>query len=543
MNTLPAHFLILAALVAAALLIVIIIIGLLSRSRRQAELAVLHAERDNLNERQRQSDLQAAESARQIQTLQQHLQQTETELAAASALNRRLPELQQQLADSRSEYAELEQNARRLHGEYAAAEQQIRHLTAQAEELGRLKTDYAELQQQLAEQQIRNERLNTLLEQERQAQEEKLALLDNARDLMSGQFRHLADEILEEKSRRFTEQNREHLGRLLNPLNERISGFAQLVQNTYEKEAKERLTLENELKRLQQLNNRLHDDANALTDALTGSRNKTQGNWGEMILESVLEHSGLQRGREYIIQASGTQTQEDGHTRRLQPDVLINLPDDKQIIIDSKVSLTAYVRYTRAENEHEARQALAAHVQSVRQHIKELAEKKYSDIDGLKTLDFVFMFIPVEPAYLAALQQEPGLFQECFDKRIMLAGPGTLLATLRTVANIWRTEQQNRNALAIADEGGRLYDKFVGFVDTLQKVGRNIDQAQTAYQQAFNQLKSGHGNLVNRAQKLHRLGLKTAKQLDRQLTEEAAEAEAETSSLPAPESGETENRG
>ena len=513
MNTLPAHFLILAALVAAALLTVIIIIGLLSRSRRQAELAVLHAERDNLNERQRQADLQAAESARQIQTLQQRLQQAETELAAASALNRRLPELQQQLADSRSEYAELEQNARRLHGEYAAAEQQIR-----------------------------NERLNTLLEQERQAQEEKLALLDNARDLMSGQFRHLADEILEEKSRRFTEQNREHLGRLLNPLNERISGFAQLVQNTYEKEAKERLTLENELKRLQQLNNRLHDDANALTDALTGSRNKTQGNWGEMILESVLEHSGLQRGREYIIQASGTQTQEDGHTRRLQPDVLINLPDDKQIIIDSKVSLTAYVRYTRAENEHEARQALAAHVQSVRQHIKELAEKKYSDIDGLKTLDFVFMFIPVEPAYLAALQQEPGLFQECFDKRIMLAGPGTLLATLRTVANIWRTEQQNRNALAIADEGGRLYDKFVGFVDTLQKVGRNIDQAQTAYQQAFNQLKSGHGNLVNRAQKLHRLGLKTAKQLDRQLTEEAAEAEAETSSLPAPESGETENR-
>ena len=262
-----------------------------------------------------------------------------------------------------------------------------------------------------------------------------------------------------------------------------------------------------------------------------------------MILESVLEHSGLQRGREYIIQASGTQTQEDGHTRRLQPDVLINLPDDKQIIIDSKVSLTAYVRYTRAENEQEARQALAAHVQSVRQHIKELAEKKYSDIDGLKTLDFVFMFIPVEPAYLAALQQEPGLFQECFDKRIMLAGPGTLLATLRTVANIWRTEQQNRNALAIADEGGRLYDKFVGFVDTLQKVGRNIDQAQTAYQQAFNQLKGGHGNLVNRAQKLHRLGLKTAKQLDRQLTEEAAEAEVETSSLPAPENEKTENRG
>ena len=446
------------------------------------------------------------------------------------------------LADSRRHIQDLQIELQELGNRFAAAERQIAYLQEREAEAGRLKQDYADLQQAAQTLQVNNERLHTRLEQERLAADEKLKLLTEARQSLGEQFQNLANTILEEKSRRFTEQNREHLGRLLNPLNERISGFAQLVQNTYEKEAKERLTLENELKRLQQLNNRLHDDANALTDALTGSRNKTQGNWGEMILESVLEHSGLQRGREYIIQASGTQTQEDGHTRRLQPDVLINLPDDKQIIIDSKVSLTAYVRYTRAENEHEARQALAAHVQSVRQHIKELAEKKYSDIDGLKTLDFVFMFIPVEPAYLAALQQEPGLFQECFDKRIMLAGPGTLLATLRTVANIWRTEQQNRNALAIADEGGRLYDKFVGFVDTLQKVGRNIDQAQTAYQQAFNQLKSGHGNLVNRAHKLHLLGLKTAKQLDRQLTEEAAEAEAETSSLPAPESGETENR-
>ena len=531
MNTLPAHFLILAALVVAALLIVISIIGLLFRSRRQAELAVLHAERDNLNERQRQSDLQAAESARQIQTLQQHLQQTETELAAASALNRRLPELQQQLADSRSEYAELEQNARRLHGEYAAAEQQIRHLTAQAEELGRLKTDYAELQQQLAEQQIRNERLNTLLEQERQAQEEKLALLDNARDLMSGQFRHLADEILEEKSRRFTEQNREHLGRLLNPLNERISGFAQLVQNTYEKEAKERLTLENELKRLQQLNNRLHDDANALTDALTGSRNKTQGNWGEMILESVLEHSGLQKGREYTVQAAAVRQEEDG-ARRLQPDVLVNLPEGKQIVIDSKVSLTAYVRYTQAADAETVERELAAHVASIRAHIRSLSQKDYTDLEGVRTLDFVFMFIPVEPAYLLALQHDAALFQECFDKRIMPVGPSTLLATLRTVAHIWRNEQQNQNALAIAAEGGRLYDKFTGFVQTLEAVGKNIDQAQSQFQQAYKQLSQGRGNLVSRAEKLRALGVKTTKRLQRDLAETAQESALQDKGLP-----------
>lgn len=447
-----------------------------------------------------------------------------------------------ELADARYHVQDLQGELQELGNRFAAAERQIGYLQEREQEAGRLKQDYAELQENAHNLHVRNERLHIQLEQERLAADEKLKLLAEARQSLGDQFQNLANTILEEKSRRFTEQNRDHLSQLLTPLNERIHGFSELVQQTYEKEARERLTLENELKRLQTLNTQLHSDAKALTDALTGTQNKTQGNWGEMILESVLEHSGLQRGREYIIQASGTQTQEDGHTRRLQPDVLINLPDDKQIIIDSKVSLTAYVRYTRAENEQEARQALAAHVQSVRQHIKELAEKKYSDIDGLKTLDFVFMFIPVEPAYLAALQQEPGLFQECFDKRIMLAGPGTLLATLRTVANIWRTEQQNRNALAIADEGGKLYDKFVGFVDTLQKVGRNIDQAQTAYQQAFNQLKSGHGNLVNRAHKLHLLGLKTAKQLDRQLTEEAAEAEAETSALPAPESGETENR-
>ena len=297
------------------------------------------------------------------------------------------------------------------------------------------------------------------------------------------------------------------------------------MQNTYEKEAKERHTLENELKRLQQLNSRLHEDAAALTRALTGSRNKTQGNWGEMILESVLEHSGLAKGREYTVQAAAVQTQEDGSTRRLQPDVLVNLPDGKQIIIDSKVSLTAYVRYTQAQSEDEARTHLAEHVQSVRRHVAELSAKQYSEIDGLTTLDFVFMFIPVEPAYLLALQQDGSLFQECFDKRIMLAGPSTLLATLRTVANIWRNEQQNRNALAIAEEGGRLYDKFAGFVETLQSVGKNIEQAQTAYHKAFNQLKDGRGNLIGRAQKLHKLGLKTGKQIDSKLLEEAEENE------------------
>ncbi|MGF6147374.1 DNA recombination protein rmuC [Kingella potus] len=465
------------------------------------------------------------------------LNAAETELAAAKVHVRRLPSLQAELDQARAEAARLHDRIGELGNQAAAAESQIRHLAAQTEETGRLKTAFSDLQQQLADSRVQNERLATQIATERQAHEEKLALLDEARDALGSRFQHLANQILEEKSRRFSEQNREQLGLLLNPLNEKLGGFSQLVQATYEKEAKERLTLENELKRLQQLNSRLHDDAAALTRALTGSRSKSQGDWGEMILESVLEHSGLQKGREYTVQAASVQTQDDGSTRRLRPDVLVNLPDGKQIVIDSKVSLTGYVRHTQAQSEEEARAALADHIQSVRRHVAELAAKKYSEIDGLDTLDFVFMFIPVEPAYLLALQHDGSLFQECFDKRIMLAGPSTLLATLRTVANIWRNEQQNRNALAIAEEGGRLYDKFAGFVESLQSVGKNLEQAQTAYQKAFGQLKDGRGNLIGRAQKLHRLGVKAGKQIDRKLAEEAAENE-ETAALIA--AGKTE---
>lgn len=522
---------------------------------------------NRLTAEQRRSEEELSAQIHLSDGLRGRLNTAENELAAANVHARRLSELQDELAAERSTANELHGQIRELDSRRAALETQVRHLAVQADESGRLKTESAALQKELADARVQNERLATQaeessalknsyaaelgrlktdcaalqkeladarvqnrhlatrIEQEQQAQQEKLALLDEARDALGSRFQNLANQILEEKSRRFSEQNREQLGILLNPLSEKLGGFSQLVQNTYEKEAKERLTLENELKRLQQLNSRLHEDAAALTRALTGSRNKTQGNWGEMILESVLEHSGLQKGREYTVQAASVQTQDDGSTRRLQPDVLVNLPDGKQIVIDSKVSLTDYVRYTQAQNDDEARAHLAAHVQSVRRHIAQLAEKKYSDIDGLKTLDFVFMFIPVEPAYLLALQQDESLFQECFDKRIMPAGPSTLLATLRTVANIWRNEQQNRNALAIAEEGGRLYDKFAGFVETLQSVGKNIEQAQTAYHKALGQLKDGRGNLITRAQKLHKLGVKAGKQIDRNLLEEAGENE------------------
>jgi len=428
-----------------------------------------------------------------------------------------------ELADSRYHVQDLQGELQELGNRFAAAERQIGYLQERELEAGRLKQDYAELQENAHNLHVRNERLHIQLEQERLAADEKLKLLAEARQSLSDQFQNLANTILEEKSRRFTEQNRDHLSQLLTPLNERIHGFSELVQQTYEKEARERLTLENELKRLQTLNTQLHSDAKALTDALTGTQNKTQGNWGEMILESVLEHSGLQKGREYTVQAAAVRQEEDG-ARRLQPDVLVNLPEGKQIVIDSKVSLTAYVRYTQAADAATAERELAAHVASIRAHIRSLSQKDYTDLEGVRTLDFVFMFIPVEPAYLLALQHDAALFQECFDKRIMPVGPSTLLATLRTVAHIWRNEQQNQNALAIAAEGGRLYDKFTGFVQTLEGVGKNIDQAQSQFQQAFKQLSQGKGNLVSRAEKLRALGVKTTKRLQRDLAETAQES-------------------
>lgn len=451
------------------------------------------------------------------QQITKQLFQTQTALASAQALSKQIPELKEQLANQQYLANQYLQTATNQASKLSAFAQQAEYFKQQENELCRLKNDYVQLQQQLVDSQVIYERLRVQLLQERQAFDDKIALLQQTRDEMGERFRQLADQVIEEKSQKINEQQQNELYRLLNPLNERIGDFSQLVQNTYEKESRERLTLENELKRLQQLNSRLHDDAHALTQALTGTRNKTQGNWGEMILESVLENSGLQNGREYSVQMMNTRTEEDGSCRRLQPDILLHLPDGKQIVIDSKVSLTAYVRYTQSQDAAD----LAAHIQSIRHHLKDLSTKRYGELDGVKTLDFVFMFIPVEPAYLLALQHDATLFQECFDKRIMLTGPSTLLATLRTVANIWRHEQQNQNALAIAEEGGRLYDKFVNFVQTLENVGKNLEQAQYQFQTAFNQLKDGRGNLISRAERLHQLGVKTGKKLDRNLTDEA----------------------
>lgn len=455
------------------------------RGEAQAELAALGAQLDGV--RRLAEDVARREAAQggELASSRRELADTQQRLAGFVAHAQRIPELERQLA-------ERDEALRHAH---AAAQAELQRMT---EALTRLA--------------VRERELVTLLEQEKHQHEEKLALLGQAREELSNQFKALASDILEEKSKRFAEQNQQSLGNLLSPLHERIQGFGKLVQDTYDKDSKERLTLENELKRLREMNDRLGQDALALTRALTGGNNKAQGTWGEMVLEKVLEASGLTRDREYRVQVSDTLDTDDG-TRRYQPDVVIDLPDRKQLVVDSKVSLNAYVRYTAAVDDAEREAELKAHIAALRAHIRTLSEKRYQDLYQLNTLDFVFMFVPVEPAYLLAVQHDMDLFNEAFERRIMIVGPSTLLATLRTVESIWRYEHQNQNALEIARQGGALYDKFVGFVDTLEKLGKQIDAARDCYGKAMGQLRDGRGNLMNRAESLRQLGAKTSKQL------------------------------
>jgi len=326
------------------------------------------------------------------------------------------------------------------------------------------------------------------------------------------EFENLANRIFDEKSNKFTTQNRDNIDQILKPLNEKIKEFEKKVEETYDKESKQRFSLEVEIKKLYEANLQITKDATNLTNALKG-QSKTQGNWGEFILESILEKSGQVKGREYIVQES--YTGED--RKRFQPDIIINLPEHKSLVIDSKVSLVAYERYSSAEGETERVNALREHIASLKNHIKGLSGKNYQNLYQIQSLDFVLMFMPIESAFSLAVQYEPGLFNEAFEKNIVIVSPSTLLATLRTIASIWRQEKQNKNALEIARQSGALYDKFVGFIDDLKNVGNKIDIAKDSYDNAFKKLHEGSGNLISRVEKIKSLGAKTTKSLPQAL--------------------------
>ena len=331
-------------------------------------------------------------------------------------------------------------------------------------------------------------------------------------------FELLATKILDEKSNKFTEQNKENLKTILNPLQEKIKVFEDKVEKTHKESIDYHAALRQQILGLKELNQQMSKETLNLTKALKGD-SKTQGNWGELVLERVLEKSGLEKDREYFIQQSFQA--DDG--KRVLPDVVIHLPDNKKMIIDSKVSLTAYEQYVNLEDNGEKEQALKEHIASLNRHVVQLSEKKYEDIYEIESPDFVLLFVPVEPAFAIAINADNQLYNKAFEKNIVIVTPATLLATLRTIDTMWNNEKQQRNAIEIARQAGALYDKFEGFVNDLTRVGKKMDEAKSEYNGAMNKLVEGRGNLITSVEKIKKLGAKAKKQLPQNIIERAQE--------------------
>ncbi|HUF03131.1 MAG TPA: DNA recombination protein RmuC [Aridibacter sp.] len=351
---------------------------------------------------------------------------------------------------------------------------------------------------------------NARLEAENASGAEQLMALkdeqEKLRETAKTEFENIASKLLETKSEKFTELNKKNIADILGPLGKEIEGFKKRVEETYDKESKERFSLQKEVQRLIEQTGKVSQEANNLAVALKGQA-KAQGDWGEMILERVLEVSGLRRGHEYDVQVN--LKAEDGSNQR--PDFVVNLPEDRKLVIDSKVSLTAYERFTSAETDEERAQALKDHLASVSNHIDQLSEKKYDELQG--SLDFVLLFVAIEPAYLLAMHESPELWAKAYSKKVILTSPTNLITAVKLIADLWKRELQSRNALEIARQGQGLYEKFVGFLTTMDEIGKHLNNSQLAYSKAVGQLKEGRGNLVKRAEDLKKLGLNTKKSL------------------------------
>jgi DNA recombination protein RmuC len=377
--------------------------------------------------------------------------------------------------------------------------------------------------------------VRTRAEADRENLTAQIELLKEARTALSDQFKALANEILEDKAKRFAEQNQHNLGTLLDPLRTQLNEFKGKVEEVYVKEGQERFALTEQVKQLMELNKTLSRDATNLTNALKGSA-KTQGNWGELILERVLEASGLRKGHEYHVQVS--QRDAEGHLQ--QPDVVIDLPQERKLVVDAKVSLLAYERYACAESDADRALAARQHLDSVRAHIKGLSSKNYQALYDVKSLDMVVMFVPIEPAFMLSVTHDDALFMDAWQRNVLLVSPSTLLFVVRTIAHLWRQEAQTRNAQDIARRGAELYDKLAAFVADLQKVGAKLKDAQSAYDEAEKKLATGRGNVIRQAEMLKGLGVKATKALPNALVESAGDADeapvaTPPSSLPPPD--------
>jgi DNA recombination protein RmuC len=392
-----------------------------------------------------------------------------------------------------------------------------RDLRRDSEKNNGLLTEYQEktglLEEKVKQQEVRIAGLVTLLKTERKSSAEKLTLLEDARESLRLQFQSLAQQIFEEKSKKFGHENKERVSALLHPLQDQLRSFQKRIDDIQVNDIRERASLKEEILHLRQLNQQINKEATNLTRALRGDK-KMQGNWGELVLERLLEKSGLRKGEEYTVQTGYRNS--DNQLRK--PDVIIHLPDGKDIIIDSKVSLSAWERYVNCDDALQKNQLLREHIHNIRRHIKDLAHKNYSAINALASLDFVLMFIPIDSSYIAAYEHDDKLFIDAYEQRVIIVTPTTLLATLKTVENVWRYEHQNRNAKEIAERAGAIYDKLRGFLEEMEKIGKQLGICTSTYESAMNKLTKGRGNILSQAGRLTELGITVKKKIPKSIT-------------------------
>ncbi|WP_392563073.1 DNA recombination protein RmuC [Orbus sturtevantii] len=386
------------------------------------------------------------------------------------------------------------------------------------ERLTLLQNELNSSQQKNLELSVDARELKTRLEETKILAEEKQKILIQSEQRLTEQFENLANRIFDNSGKKIEQQNQQSLNHLLTPLKEQLDGFKKQVQDSFGQEAKERHTLTFEIRNLQKLNDQMAKEAVNLTNALKGN-NKTQGNWGEVILNRILENSGLREGYEYELQVSLT----NDNKQRMQPDVIVHLPQGNDVIIDSKMTLIAYERYFNSDDEHEKTKAMSEHLIAVRNHIKQLSQKDYHKLNGVKSLDYILMFIPVEPAFLAAINQDPALINDALKQNIMIVSPTTLLVALRTINNLWRYEYQSRNAELIADRASKLYDKVRGFVEDMESLGGSLDKAQQTYQSSMNKLAKGKGNIIGQIEQFRNMGIDVKKPMKTEISESALE--------------------
>jgi len=487
-----------AALGFALVSALVLLMWLLKERRTRQALSTELTELEHARAMDRQRNGQAEEVMAEQRALREQAE------AARESWRDRATALDNRVAGLESENRNQQQKIRELEDDRATRQ-------AGTDQIAR---ELSEAKMTLREQEV-------TLDKERRATTEKLELLERNRDALKQEFENLANKIFEQKSERFSQQTRTSLDTLLNPFRDQLQDFRKRVEDVYTTETRDRQALRSEIKSLQELNRQITEEASNLTRALKGDK-KMQGNWGEVILERVLERSGLRKGIEYDTQGS----YRDDSNQLLRPDVVVHLPDSRNLVIDSKVSLIAYQQFATEEDETARAEALKQHIEAVRSHIRSLSEKDYSQLHGLHSPDFVFLFMPIEPAFVAAFQQDENLFAEAFERKIIVVTPSTLLATLRTVENIWRYERQSQNAKLIADRAGAVYDKLRVFVEAMEKLGGQLHTAQGTYDNAMNTLTRGRGNLISQANRFVELGVRVKKELPKGILDQA-EVDAE----------------